>query len=517
MSYENLLILSEEELTKLEALSYAIATSFKESEGRNPSLEKLSNLLCEVMPPRIARCLPRWITSGEFYLPILNTRNSLWKKLGVIQSLVTGPSKRDREVIPTGDSFSPTKEKIAVASCLLATSALLANFLMKGSLNFWALIGTSYFPILTKVSYAVMSKLVRKRLGLRRNLTLKVERESLDTSLPIFLVVNSKDDLGMSHTLIKSNALCSAKSFKKLIQKKGVNFDVDISDLLVVAVVNIDEKWIQCPIKDCLPITYPMILGGKIERLLLERMPAEEISNSLLRFYKIKYPSIIKNDIGRLYFMLTDKLPGVWIKKRNKVLRSKDPGEREEFYIQVAIYYCLLRHEDYQEALLDYVNITREIGDLGRLLSEDLIKDIEIIFEKKRRLFKELEVTIELTKQFIGSSYAFTNNPVINALRCFCEMEPIPYVDEAIVRLVNRFYYGISITDLVWLRNLLNSEEVHSKLRRIIPQNRTMAAKINEALTFLAHRFCREEPQCRLCPIGKFCQYAKGRRGMLAC
>ena len=100
-------------------------------------------------------------------------------------------------------------------------------------------------------------------------------------------------------------------------------------------------------------------------------------------------------------------------------------------------------------------------------------------------------------------------------LRCLCFGDNIPYIDSDVMRLGNRLFYGMDITDREWLDELtyLQTEtEVYHKLRQLIPRDRCRAIKFNEVISYLAHKYCNDQPECKYCYLKRFCNFVRGRK-----
>jgi len=554
--------LRPKDLELVERLLLMTAEGITEYKGEYPRRQEIHKVLREIVHDEY---INEWaldeILSGDFYKKMLGEKAPLLRKLFTFMSLTTGTRGWRNRIVPVGHSFSPL-EKPVFLTFMTMGPALGALSLLTGQscINLYTYI---LFPLLMKSVHALLKLSVYRRLGLRYYLNSPVRVMASGLEL---------HECGFPKWI---KATTPAAKLKDKFLKKLVKGNSEKHDFIMQAIVLTERHGDRrdkrvIPLKDCLPVMYAEMPSNEIQEIRIERFPVKKMKRTVIGSYD-KYIEDWFRDyadvcgqpiLSEEYARECRKYP---VGLAYKAVQNYDFWSKRKIIqdlIRIASYYTLLQDMSYEDALRSYdrlINAIRKVqkakeGDEEREekkeggTKEDREQDspkeceidISITLSKNRKKLELLlrnelgdEKVIEdlvnaicavkklvdnykkLRKECNLEKALKLNKSLSNLLRCLCFGDNIPYIDSDVMRLGNRLFYGMDITDRQWLDELTNFQtetEVYQKLRRLIPRDRCRAIKFNEVISYLAHKYCRDQPKCKYCYLKSFCNFARGRR-----
>ena len=538
--------LRPKDLELVERLLLMTAEGITEYKGEYPRRQEIHKVLREIVHDEY---INEWaldeILSGDFYKKMLGEKAPLLRKLFTFMSLTTGTRGWRNRIVPVGHSFSPL-EKPVFLTFMTMGPALGALSLLTGQscIDLYTYI---LFPLLMRSVHALLKLSVYRRLGLRYYLNSPVRVMASGLEL---------HECGFTKWI---KATTPAAKLKDKFLKKLVKGNSEKHDFIMQAVVlterdggRRDKRVI--PLKDCLPVMYAEMPSNEIQEIWIERFPFEGMKRTVIGSYDMYVEEWFKDYadvcgqpiLSKEYARECRKYPiGLAYRDIYKNIRNHDFWSRRKIIQELIIiisYYILLQDVNYEDALSNYAHlinvISRESGEQDSLKEYEI--DISITLSKNRKelellLRNELgdEKVVEDLVNAIGAVKKLVDNyeklrkernlekalklnkSLSNLLRCLCFGDSIPYIDSDVMRLGNRLFYGMDITDRQWLDELTNFQtetEVYQKLRRLIPRDRCRAIKFNEVISYLAHKYCKDQPECKYCYLKRFCNFVGGRK-----
>jgi len=554
--------LRPEGLKLVEKLLLMIVEGVTEYKGEYPERPEIHKVLREIVCNEYIkeRALDE-ILSGDFYREMLGEKASVLRKLSTFMSLTTGTKEWSSRIIPVGHSISPM-EKPAFLTLMTIGPALGTFSLLTGQ-NCIDLFLNLLPPLWMKLIHGLLKLSVYKRLGLRYYLKIPVK------------IMASGLEFHKRRLARLIKATTPAAKLKDKFLKKLIKGNSEKHDFMVYAVVAAEKdeggkEKRAIPLKEYLPIMYAMIPSNEIQEVWIERLPVERMKRTLtctyenyIREWFRDYAKACKQPmLSEEYARECRKYP---IGLAYRAVQNYDFWSKRKMIqdlITIASYYTLLQDMSYEDALRSYdrlINAIRKVqkgkeGDEGRAkkkeggTKEDREQDspkeyeisVSIALRKNRKKLELLlrdelddERVVESLVNVIGAVKKLVDNyeklrkernlektlklnkSLSNLLRCLCFGDNIPYIDSDVMRLGNRLFYGMDITDREWLDELtyLQTEtEVYHKLRQLIPRDRCRAIKFNEVISYLAHKYCKDQPECKYCYLKRFCNFVGGRK-----
>lgn len=556
-----LMQLNEDMLLQVERIFYGITRTLIEGKQSNPYPQKeeilraLEDYITSSPTYDYLRLIFDEIISARFYTRLMRNKSLIYK-ITTFCSLTDGLGRLKNRVIPAGYLVQPRKESLVYSLYISLSIFSLVQAIFDPN-PIYLNLSARYliFPGVAATSYLALNRLVNRRLNFKDYCFVTVRIKNEDREIKINKMINS---------------VTPTRIFKKrILRKRSIRVD-DADEIVIIAKGNLHDEFVRIPLKDSMPLNYLMLLGGKTDEIVVQKISFSHIRKRMLRKYP-RYLERVENDYLDTYykrlfnipFMIYDEeklgkdLPANWSEKIPFSFTHKDYENLRQQIARAIIYYTLLDSEGYDLALFDYAML-RKIANMSESDEDQGDPFLSLITTRASELPRILEKHYSDTRippsnllEAVNAARAFLNhmdsivstsertkklilNNIINEnflikfqhlrniIDCFCIGKPIPYMERDVMRFANRFFYGVNIIDNDWLDHLVNNKveerEVYRKLQKIIAtkgnknilQYRQSSIRLNELIHHIAHRYCIKNPRCKICHARTFCRFARG-------